>query len=83
VLDGKGWVVNLTQTPPPDGLGDWSKADIASYLGTGLLPNGDAVGGAMVAVQENMALLPASDRLAIAEYLKSLPPIANPRPASK
>ena len=76
--DGKGWVSNLTQAK--DGLADWSKQDIAGALGTGLLPSGDVVGGSMAAVQDNMALLPTADRLAIAEYLKSLPPIENPRP---
>ena len=75
---GKGWVTNLTQSK--DGLGDWSKADIASFLGTGFMPSGDVVGGPMAAVQENIGRLPTSDRLAIAEYLKSLPPIENPRP---
>ena len=75
---GKGWVTNLTQAK--DGLGDWSKQDIASFLGTGFLPSGDVVGGAMVAVQENISKLPTADRLAIAEYLKSLPAIENPRP---
>lgn len=76
--EGKGWVTNLTQAP--DGLAEWTKADIASFLGTGLLPDGDAVGGSMVAVQENIAKLPTTDRLAIAEYVKSLPPIPHPRP---
>jgi len=77
---GKGWVTNLTQSK--DGLGEWSKQDIASFLGTGLLPSGDVVGGSMAAVQENIARLPTPDRLAIAEYLKSLPAIENPRPKS-
>lgn len=76
--DGKGWVPNLTQAK--DGLGDWSRQDIADMLGTGFLPSGDVVGGSMAAVQDNMAKLPTADRLAIAVYLKSLPPIANPRP---
>ena len=76
--EGKGWVPNLTQAK--DGLAEWSKQDIASYLGTGLTPSGDSVGGAMVAVQTNMALLPVADRLAIAEYIKSLAAIENPRP---
>jgi len=75
---GKGWVTNLTQSK--EGLADWSKQDIAGFLGTGFLPSGDVVGGAMVAVQDNMARLPVGDRLAIAEYLKSLPARENPRP---
>ncbi len=76
--EGKGWAPNITQSKA--GLAAWSKSDIASYLGTGIKPDGDFVGGAMVAVQENLARLPATDRLAIAEYLKSLPPLENPRP---
>ena len=76
--EGKGWIPNLTQSKA--GLAAWSKPDIASYLGTGIKPDGDSVGGSMVAVQENLARLPASDRLAIADYLKSLPALENPRP---
>ena len=76
--EGKGWVPNLTQAKA--GLADWSKQDIASYLGTGILPSGDFVGGSMAAVQNNLARLPVADRLAMAEYLKSLPPLENPRP---
>ena len=78
--EGKGWVPNLTQSKA--GLAAWSKSDIASYLGTGIKPDGDTVGGAMVAVQVNLSLLPAADRLAIAEYLKSLAPLENPRPSA-
>ncbi len=76
--EGKGWIPNITQSK--SGLADWSKQDIAGYLGTGFTPAGDSVGGSMVAVQENIARLPVADRLAIAEYLKSLPPLENPRP---
>ena len=32
------------------------------------------VGGSMVEVQENMAMLEASDREALAAYLKAIPP---------
>ena len=38
------------------------------------IPDFDVVGGSMVAVQENMARLPGSDRAAIAAYLKSMTP---------
>ncbi|EHK73361.1 gluconate 2-dehydrogenase, partial [Sinorhizobium meliloti CCNWSX0020] len=50
-----------------------SASDIASYLETGFTPDFDTVGGSMVEVQKNMAELPASDRDAIAAYLKALP----------
>ena len=61
-------------TPHQDGIGDWSIEDIATALETGLLPEFETFGGAMIAVQESMAELTAEDRAAIAAYLKSLPP---------
>ncbi len=61
---------NLT---PGGDLADWSVEDIAYYLESGFTPSYDSVGGSMVAVQENMARLPAEDRAAIAAYLKALP----------
>lgn len=69
--DGEGKVPNIT--PAEDGLSSWSEADIAYYLESGFMPDFDTVGGSMVEVQENMALLPDSDRKAIAAYLKSVP----------
>lgn len=70
-LDGEGAVPNIT--PDDDGLADWSQKDIAYYLKSGLTPDFDTVGGSMVEVQENMALLPEADRAAIAAYLKAVP----------
>ena len=58
---------------PSSELGSWSAADIAYYLESGFTPEYDSVGGEMVAVQENMAKLPATHRQAIAAYLKALP----------
>lgn len=69
--DGEGRVPNIT--PHGDGLADWSEKDIAWYLKSGFTPDFDTVGGSMVAVQENMALLSDEDRAAIARYLKSVP----------
>ena len=69
--EGDGVVPNIT--PAEQGLGDWSAGDIANYLETGFTPDFDSVGGAMVEVQKNMALLPAADREAIAAYLKAIP----------
>ena len=77
--EGKGTSPNLT--PHETGLGKWSEKDIAYALETGLMPSGDALGGPMGKVQENMAKLTAQDREAIAAYLKSLPPIASEKPA--
>ena len=66
--DGKGKIPALT----PDAL-DWSAKDIAYYLETGFTPDFDSAGGDMVDVIENMSKLSATDREAIAAYLKALP----------
>jgi mono/diheme cytochrome c family protein len=73
--DGEGRVPNIT--PHDDGLGDWSLADITYYFKSGLTPDYDTSSGSMVAVQENLAQLPESDRKAIAAYLKALPALAD------
>ena len=70
--EGRGAAPNIT--PSEDGIGDWSKEDIAYLLETGNKPDFDVVGETMAAVQENMAKLTAEDRKAIAAYIKSLPP---------
>jgi mono/diheme cytochrome c family protein len=72
--EGEGWVSNITQK----GLGEWSAKDIEYLLETGQMPDGDSVGGAMVRVIKNTSQLSAEDRAAIAEYIKSLPPVDGP-----
>jgi mono/diheme cytochrome c family protein len=74
--EGEGWVPNITQK----GLGEWSEKDIAYFLETGEMPDGDNAGGAMVRVIKNTSQLSPEDRTAIAEYLKSLPPVDGPPP---
>lgn len=71
--DGEGKIPNIT--PDEKGLADWSQGDIEYYLESGLTPDYDTVGGSMVDVQENMALLSEDDRTAIAAYLKAIPPL--------
>ena len=78
--EGEGWVPNITQR----GLGDWSETDIAYFLQTGQTPDNDSVGGSMARVIRNTSQLGADDRAAMAEYLKSLPPVDGPlRPSAK
>ncbi|WJR76293.1 cytochrome c [Bradyrhizobium sp. NP1] len=78
--EGEGWVPNITQK----GLDEWSEKDIASFLETGQMPDGDSAGGSMVRVIKNTSQLPADDRAAIANYVKSLPPVEGPpRPPKK
>lgn len=71
--EGEGKVPNIT--PGRSSFADWSADDIVYYLEAGVDPEFDVVGGSMVAVQENMARLDASDREAIAAYLKALPAV--------
>jgi mono/diheme cytochrome c family protein len=72
--EGEGWVPNITQK----GIGDWSEKDVAYFLQTGELPDGDSAGGAMARVIKNISQLSSEDRAAMAEYLKSLPPVDGP-----
>ncbi len=72
--DGEGWVPNITQK----GLADWSASDIAFFLETGQKPDGDTAGGSMGPVIRNTSQLSKEDRTAMAEYLKSLPPVEGP-----
>ena len=66
-------------TPDMDtGIGGWSAKDVVRVLRTGQLPNGDFVGALMGEVVNGTSKLTDSDRQAIAAYLLSLPPIANP-----
>jgi len=72
--EGEGWVPNITQKGPSE----WSDKDIAYFLETGQTPDGDTAGGAMVRVIKNTSQLAPEDRAAIAEYIKSLPPVEGP-----
>jgi mono/diheme cytochrome c family protein len=72
--EGEGWVPNITQK----GLADWSAKDIADFLETGLTPEGDTAGGSMARVIRNTSQLSPEDRGAMAEYVKSLPPVEGP-----
>ena len=72
--EGEGWVPNITQK----GIGDWSVKDLDYFLETGELSDGDNAGGAMARVIRNTSQLSPQDRAAIAEYIKSLPPVEGP-----
>jgi mono/diheme cytochrome c family protein len=69
--DGEGTIPNITQ----HSLGEYSEKDIAEILASGTNPEGDKVSGSMGAVVRNTSQLPASDRAAMAAYIKSLPPV--------
>ena len=69
-------------TPDPEtGIGKWSEEEIADYLGSGNKPDGDVAGGLMAEVIEGTLAgykdLTKADRLAIAKFLKTVPPVRN------
>ncbi len=72
--EGEGWIPNITQKA----LADWSVKDFADFLKTGDFPQGDSAGGSMARVIKNTSQLSPEDRAAMAEYLKSLPPVEGP-----
>ncbi len=75
--DGKK-VPNITPHAK-DGIGGWSKTDIAFFLKTGFLPDGDVAGGAMEdVIRESTSRLSDEDRAAIAAYVQSLSPVPGP-----
>ena len=68
---GDGTIPNIT----PAGL-DWSEADIAGYLASGFTPEFDTAGGLMAEViRSSTSQLSEEDRMAIASYLKAVPPV--------
>lgn len=73
-------VPNLT----PDkatGIGDWKREEIAELLKTGIKPDLDNIQGLMLEVFQGVGHgykdMTKDDALAIADYLKSIPPIKN------
>jgi mono/diheme cytochrome c family protein len=66
-------------TPDKDTGLKWSEDQIAEFLGSGNKPNGDVAGGLMgeviVGTSAGYRDLSKEDRLAIAHYLKTIPPI--------
>jgi mono/diheme cytochrome c family protein len=74
--DGKNYTPNITTDDT--GIGYWSKNEIASYLKTGVSPISLKAGGDMAEVIADTSRLSDADRLAIGEYLKSLPAVDAP-----
>ena len=71
-------------TPHEDGIGGWSPTDVSFALQTGILPDGDVLGGAMSeVVRDSTGHLTAEDRAAIAEYVLSLEPLPDAAPAER
>ncbi|HSE96014.1 MAG TPA: cytochrome c [Methylomirabilota bacterium] len=66
-------------TPDPDTGLKWSEDEIVEYLATGNAPDGDVAGGLMGEVIQGTTAgykdLTRADLQAIAQYLKSIPPV--------
>jgi mono/diheme cytochrome c family protein len=70
--DDEDTAPNLTASGN-NGIGRWSAKDLEFFLEMGMYPDGDFVGGNMVAViDDNTAELTAADRRAIGNFLRSL-----------
>jgi mono/diheme cytochrome c family protein len=67
---GVGFVPNIT----PAGIGSWSERDIVESLTSGWTPEGRKIGSSMADMVLNTSALPEEDRVAVAAYVKSLPP---------
>ena len=60
------------------GIGEWSAEEIADFLETGQLPDGDFVGSLMAEVIDGgLDRLTARDRAAVVAYLRALGPVSN------
>lgn len=72
-----GLVPNIT---PDDatGIGAWTEEQIATLLRTGARPDGSQVGGLMeLLIMGGFKDMTEADALAIASYLKTVPPVTN------
>jgi mono/diheme cytochrome c family protein len=82
VIDG--WFALDLTSDIATGLGTWSAADIANYLKTGVGKGTTTTLGPMAEVIRNSTShLTDDDRLAMAEYLKSIPPDSRLRTGRK
>lgn len=68
----KWYAANLT-ADPASGLGRWSQADIAQFLGTGYARQDAAFGSMEQLVENSGQYMTPEDRAAIARYIKTLP----------
>ncbi|MCR9214692.1 MAG: cytochrome c [Proteobacteria bacterium] len=75
---GEGELVPNITPDMTTGIGDWSRGDLISFMKNGLKPDFDDVQGSMMEVIDHgTSKLTDEDLGAIADYLKSIPPIIN------
>ncbi|KAG1442479.1 hypothetical protein G6F57_018396 [Rhizopus arrhizus] len=71
----EGWLAKNLRGDATDGLGNWTKEDIAVFLKSGRNGHSAAFGGMAQVVEDSTQHLSDADLNAIAVYLKSLPPV--------
>ena len=79
-LGGQGWYAPSLHDAREAGLADWSTADIARLLQTGVTKHGRASGPMAEVVLHGTQYLSDADAAAMAAYLKALPQTAVPAP---
>ena len=78
-IPGHGVFVGPNLTPDKaTGLGDWTDEQIVTVLQTGVRPDGRVL--APIMPWKSFAKMTKEDALAIAKFLKSLPPLVNKAP---
>jgi len=74
-----GWVAPNLTSDAVAGIGGWSEAEIVAYLRDGFVAGKGVAAGPMAeAVAHSLRYLTADDLGAIATYLRTVPPVADP-----
>ncbi|WP_293221742.1 cytochrome c [Ottowia sp.] len=81
-LGGQGWYAPSLHDARQASLADWTTADIARLLQTGVTEHGRASGPMAEVVLHGTQYLSDADAAAMATYLKALPQTAVPAPAA-
>lgn len=77
--ESEGWRAYNLSSDKDSGIGAWSEADLIHYLSTGhSMDRGSAFGPMAEAVHLSFAKMTPSDISAIADYVRSVPPVASP-----
>jgi mono/diheme cytochrome c family protein len=74
-----GWVAPNITSDPVAGIGGWSEDEIVAFLRDGYVKGKGVAAGSMAeAVEHSLRYLTEDDLRAIAAYLKTVPPVADP-----
>jgi mono/diheme cytochrome c family protein len=73
------WTAPNITPDPQAGIGNWSEADLVTYLRSGVLHGKAVAGGEMgTAAQNSFSQMQESDLRAIARYIRQIPAISGP-----